>query len=113
MEHEQMTYPEALRWLANRYHIEIKEGEQSDNEREAENDRESMYIVNERVAKYFEDLLHNHVDGLAIGMQYLRSRGFRDDTIKKFRLGYDLSQGEALPNLLLKEGYKEKYLLTD
>ncbi len=113
MEHEQMTYPEALRWLANRYHIEIKEGEQSEQEREAENDRESMYIVNERVARYFEDILHNHVDGLAIGMQYLRSRGFRDDTIRKFRLGYDLSQGETLPNLLLKEGYKEKYLLTD
>lgn len=113
MEHEQMTYPEALRWLANRYHIEIREGEQTEQEREAENDRESMYIVNERVAKYFEDILHNHVDGLAIGMQYLRSRGFRDDTIKKFRLGYDLSQGETLPNLLLKEGYKEKYLLTD
>lgn len=113
MEHEQMTYPEALRWLANRYHIEIQEGEQSAQEREAENDRESMYIVNERVARYFEDILHNHVDGVAIGMQYLRSRGFRDDTIKKFRLGYDLSQGEALPNLLLKEGYKEKYLLTD
>ncbi|MBQ6658618.1 MAG: DNA primase, partial [Prevotella sp.] len=63
MEHEQMTYPEALRWLANRYHIEIQEGEQSEQEREAENDRESMYIVNERVARYFEDILHNHVDG--------------------------------------------------
>ncbi len=113
MEHEQMTYPEALRWLANKYHIEIKEGQQTDEEREAENDRESMYIVNERVARYFEDILHNHVDGVAIGMQYLRSRGFRDDTIKKFRLGYDLPQGETLPNLLLKEGYKEKYLLTD
>ena len=113
MEHEQMTYPEALRWLANKYHIEIQERELSKEEREAENDRESMFIVNERAAKYFEDILHNNVDGLAIGMQYLRSRGFRDDIIRKFRLGYDLSQVDALPNQLLKEGFKEKYLLQN
>lgn len=113
MEHEQMTYPEALRWLANKYHIEIQERELSKEEREAENDRESMFIVNERAAKYFEDILHNNVDGLAIGMQYLRSRGFRDDIIRKFRLGYDLSQADALPNQLLKEGFKEKYLLQN
>lgn len=113
MEHEQMTYPEALRWLANKYHIEIQERELSKEEREAENDRESMFIVNERAAKYFEDILHNNVDGLAIGMQYLRSRGFRDDIIRKFRLGYDLAQADALPNQLLKEGFKEKYLLQN
>ena len=113
MEHEQMTYPEALRWLANKYHIEIKERELSNEEREAENDRESMFIVNERAARYFEDTLHNNVDGVAIGMQYFRSRGFRDDIIRKFRLGYDLPQAEALPSLLLQEGYKEKYLLQN
>ncbi len=113
MEHEQMTYPEALRWLANKYHIEIQERELSKEEREAENDRESMFIVNERAAKYFEDILHNNVDGLAIGMQYLRSRGFRDDIIRKFRLGYDLPRVDALPNQLLKEGFKEKYLLQN
>ena len=113
MEHEQMTYPEALRWLANKYHIEIQERELSKEEREAENDRESMFIVNERAAKYFEDILHNNVDGLAIGMQYLRSRGFRADIIRKFRLGYDLAQADALPNQLLKEGFKEKYLLQN
>ena len=113
MEHEQMTYPEALRWLANKYHIESRERELSQEEREAENDRESMFIVNERVAKYFEDILHNNVDGVAIGMQYLRSRGFRDDIIRKFRLGYDLPQVDALPNLLLKEGFKEKYLVQN
>ena len=113
MEHEQMTYPEALRWLANKYHIEVQERELSKEEREAENDRESMFIVNERAAKYFEDILHNNVDGLAIGMQYLRKRGFRDDIIRKFRLGYDLSQVDALPNQLLKEGFKEKYLMQN
>ncbi len=113
MEHEQMTYPEALRWLANKYHIEVQERELSKEEREAENDRESMFIVNERAAKYFEDILHNNVDGLAIGMQYLRKRGFRDDIIRKFRLGYDLSQVDALPNQMLKEGFKEKYLIQN
>ena len=113
MEHEQMTYPEALRWLANKYHIEVQERELSKEEREAENDRESMFIVNERAAKYFEDILHNNVDGLAIGMQYLRKRGFRDDIIRKFRLGYDLSQVDALPNQMLKEGFKEKYLMQN
>lgn len=113
MEHEQMTYPEALRWLANKYHIEVQERELSKEERETENDRESMFIVNERAAKYFEDILHNNVDGLAIGMQYLRKRGFRDDIIRKFRLGYDLSQVDALPNQMLKEGFKEKYLMQN
>ena len=113
MEHDQMTYPEALRWLANKYHIEVQERELSKEEREAENDRESMFIVNERAAKYFEDILHNNVDGLAIGMQYLRKRGFRDDIIRKFRLGYDLSQVDALPNQMLKEGFKEKYLMQN
>ena len=72
-----------------------------------------MFIVNERAAKYFEDILHNNVDGLAIGMQYLRKRGFRDDIIRKFRLGYDLSQVDALPNQMLKEGFKEKYLMQN
>ena len=113
MEHEQMTYPEALKWLANKYHIEVKERELTQQEREAENDRESMFIVNERAAKYFEETLHEHPDGIAIGMQYLRSRGFRDDTIKTFRLGYDLAQSDALPKTLLGEGFKEKYLTVD
>ena len=113
MEHEQMTYPEALRWLANKYHIDVQERELSQEEREAENDRESMFIVNERAAKYFEDILHNNVDGLAIGMQDLRKRGFRDDTIQKFRLGYDLPQVDALPNQFLQEGFTEKYLLQN
>jgi len=96
MEHEQMTYPEALRWLANKYHIEIKERELSDDERREQNERESMFIVNEWAAKHFEDTLHNNVDGLAIGMQYFRSRGFRDDIVRKFRLGFDLNDRELL-----------------
>ena len=112
MEHEQMTYPEALRWLAKKYHIEIKEREMTSEEREAENMRESMYIVNEWAASYFEDTLHNTTDGNAIGMQYFRSRGIRDDIIKKFRLGYDLADGQALPKNAKEKGYKEEFLLS-
>lgn len=91
MEHEQMTYPEALRWLARKYHIEIQEREMSDEERREQSERESMFIVNEWAASYFSDLLHHHPDGQAIGMQYFRNRGFRDDIIQKFQLGYDLT----------------------
>ena len=111
MEHEQMTYPEALRWLANKYHIEIHERELSSKEKEEQSQRESMFIVNEWAAKYFEDLLHNHADGVAIGMQYFRSRGFRDDIIRKFHLGFDVSDRHALARTALQKGYKEEFLL--
>ncbi len=111
MEHEQMTYPEALRWLAKKYNIEIRERELTSEEREAESQRESMFIVNEWAANYFEDLLHNNVDGVAIGMQYFRKRGIRDDIIRKFRLGYDLSDGYALPRQAQLKGYQEKFLV--
>ena len=110
MEHEQMTYPEALRWLAKKYNIEIKERELTNEEREAESKRESMFIVNEWAANYFEDILHNHVDGVAIGMQYFRKRGIRDDIIRKFRLGFDLPDGYALPREAKKKGYQEDFL---
>ena len=111
MEHEQMTYPEALRWLARRYNIEIKEHELTNEERAAESERESMFIVNEWAAKYFEDTLHNTTDGQAIGMQYFRSRGFRDDIIAKFRLGYDRPDRHALPQAATKAGYKREFLV--
>ena len=106
-----MTYPEALRWLANKYHIEIHERELSSKEKEEQSQRESMFIVNEWASKYFEDLLHNHADGVAIGMQYFRSRGFRDDIIRKFQLGFDISDRHALARVALQKGYKEEYLL--
>lgn len=111
MEHEQMTYPEALRWLANKYHIEIKERELSDDERREQNERESMFIVNEWAAKHFEDTLHTNVDGLAIGMQYFRSRGFRDDIIRKFRLGFDLNDRELLARTAIDKGYNVDFLV--
>lgn len=112
MEHEQMTYPEALRWLAQKYHIEIKERELTDEEKAEQSQRESMFIVNDWACNYFEDLLHNHADGKAIGMQYFHSRGFRDDVIRKFRLGYDLSDRSALARAALNQGYKEEFLLS-
>ncbi len=111
MEHEQMTYPEALRWLARKYHIDIRERELTDAEKMAQSERESMFIVNEWVAGYFQDILRNDVDGLAIGMQYFRSRGFRDDIIKKFQLGYDLPDRFRLAARATAKGYKEEFLL--
>ena len=106
-----MTYPEALRWLAKKYNIEIQERELSNEEKEQQSQRESMFIVNEWACKYFEDLLHNDVDGVAIGMQYLRSRGFRDDVIKKFQLGYDSDNRYQLAERAKSAGYKEDFLL--
>ncbi|MFW5541148.1 MAG: DNA primase, partial [Segatella copri] len=111
MELEQMTYPEALRWLADKYHIEIQEREMTNEEKQRENERESMFIVNEWAAKYFQDILQNDVDGRAIGMQYFRSRGFRDDIIRKFQLGFALNQRTALFDEAVKKGYQPKYLV--
>lgn len=111
MEHEQLTYPEALRWLANKYHIEIRERELTDNERREQNERESMFIVNEWAASYFNNILHDNPDGVALGLQYFRSRGFRDDIIKKFRLGYDIADRHALAAAARTAGYNEEFLL--
>lgn len=111
MEHEQMTYPEALRWLANKYHIEINERELTDEEKQAQSERESMFIVNEWAADYFHDMLLKDVDGRAIGMQYFRSRGFRDDIIERFKLGFALSQRDAMANAALKKGYQKEFLV--
>lgn len=111
MEHEQMTYPEALRWLAKKYHIEVHERELSEEEKREESERESMFIVNEWACGYFEDLLHNNQDGQALGLQYFRGRGFRDDTIRTFRLGYDLQDRRALAAEALRKGYKDEFLV--
>ena len=111
MEHEQMTYPEALKWLANKYHIEVHERELTTEEKQQENERESMFLVNEWAVKYFEDILHNDVDGMAVGMQYFRSRGFRDDIIRKFRLGFCLSGRHAFSDAALKAGFQRDFLV--
>ena len=112
MELEQMTYPDALRWLAKKYNIEIQEREMTNEEKQRESERESMFIVNDWAAKYFQDILQNDVDGRAIGMQYFRSRGFRDDIIQKFQLGFALPQRTALYDEAVKKGYNPKYLVS-
>ncbi len=111
MEHEQMTYPEALKWLAKKYHIEVKERELTDEEKQAENERESILIVNEWAAGYFNEVLRNDRDGQAVGMAYFRSRGFRDDIISKFRLGFALTKRDALVSAARKHGYKDDFLV--
>lgn len=112
MELEQMTYPDALRWLAKKYNIEIQEREMTSEEKQRESERESMFIVNDWAAKYFQDILQNDVDGRAIGMQYFRNRGFRDDIIRKFQLGFALPQRTALYDEAVKKGYNPKYLVS-
>ena len=106
MKHEQKTYPEALRWLANRYHIEINDRELTDEERRQATERDSLFLANEWAAKYFEDTLLNDPDGQAIGLQYFRQRGFRDDTIRKFRLGFCLASGHAMTDAAQREGFQ-------
>ncbi len=111
MEHEQITYPEALRWLARKYNIEIVEKEQTDEERKAQNDRESMFIVNEWAMNWFHNILKNDPDGMAIGKQYFRSRGIRDDIIEKFQLGYAPQQRDALSTAAKRAGYQPEFLV--
>ena len=111
MKHEQITYPEALRWLAKKYNIEIQEKELTDEERKEQSDRESMFIVNEWAKNYFQDMLKNDPDGIAIGRQYFRSRGIRDDIIEKFSLGYALPKRDALALAAQKAGYQAEFLI--
>ena len=111
MKHEQITYPEALRWLARKYNIEIEEKELTDEEKREQSDRESMFIVNEWAMNYFHDMLKNDPDGIAIGKQYFRSRGIRDDIIEKFNLGFALPKRDALATAAQKAGYKGEFLV--
>ena len=111
MEHEQITYPEALRWLAKKYNIEIVEKELTDEERQEQNERESMFIVNEWAKDWFHDTLKNDPDGIAIGKQYFRSRGIRDDIIEKFQLGYSPQKRDALYSAATAKGYKKEFLV--
>ncbi len=111
MEHEQMTYPEALRWLAKKYNIDIKERELTAEEKQVQNVRESLFVVNEFARNYFQNTLYNHADGKAIGMTYFRQRGIRDDIVKKFQLGYSTSARDALAQEAQRKGYKKEFLL--
>ncbi|MDM8160304.1 DNA primase [Labilibaculum sp. K2S] len=111
MEHEHLDYVGALKYLAKKYHIEVVEKELSPEQERQKNDRESMMIVNSFAQKSFTQNLYEHPQGMAIGMGYMRERGFRDDIIKKFQVGYCLEAWDAFSNHALDCGYKKEYLV--
>ncbi|MDR0894707.1 MAG: DNA primase [Prevotellaceae bacterium] len=111
MEHEQLSYPEALKYLAKKYGIEIKERELTHEEQQIQNERESLFVVNSFARDYFRQILTRHVDGRSIGMAYFRQRGFRDDIIEKFQLGYSTDSHDALAQEALSKGYRKEYLI--
>lgn len=110
MEHEQMSYPDALRYLAKKYHIEIKERELTDEERQAQNIRESMFVINEYAQQFFVDTLHTTQEGEAIGLGYLHRRGLRSETIKKFGLGYSPEKRDTFATTAVKNGYNAELI---
>ena len=112
MEHEQMSYTEALKYLANKYHIEIKEKEFTPEEQEAQNDRESMLVLNEFAKNTFIRNMTETDEGRAIGYKYFKERGFNEETIKAYELGYSLSERKAFTEFALNSGYKQKYLVS-
>jgi DNA primase len=110
MEHEHYTYPEALKWLAKKYNIAIEETQLDNEQKQALDERESMYIVSEFAKDYFHDILLNDEQGKAIGLSYFKERGYREETIKKFQLGYALNSWEAFTKAALDKGYELPYL---
>lgn len=110
MEHEHFTYPEAIRYLAKKYNIEIEETELSNEEKEVANEKESLYLVSEFASKYFQDVLINTEEGKAIAYTYFKERGFSNETIKKFQLGYSPNTWDALTKEALGKGYKLEFL---
>ncbi len=110
MEHEHFTYPEAIKYLAKKYNIEIEETEQTDEQKEAANERESLYLVSEFARDYYHTTLLNSEQGKAIGGTYFKERGFTEETVKKFELGYNLDQWDAFTSEALRKGYKLEFL---
>jgi DNA primase len=110
MEHEHLSYPEALRYLANKYNIEIREKEMTAEEVEEKNVRDSLLIVTNFAKKHFIDNLFNHQEGKSVGLSYLRERGIREDMISRFELGYSLDQWEGFTKAALNKGFKQEYL---
>ncbi len=110
MEHEHYTYPEAIKWLAKKYNIEIEETEQSDEQKQQMNERESMFLVSKFAKDYFHDVLMNSQNGRAIGLSYFKERGFREEVIEKFDLGYCKDEWDNFTNAALDKGYDLKYL---
>ncbi|MDD4921163.1 MAG: DNA primase [Bacteroidales bacterium] len=111
MEHEQLSYYDALKWLGKRYNIEIVEKELSTAEQQVRNDRESMFILNEFARDFYIRTLHEHIDGKSLGMGYFRERGFREDIIKRFQLGFSLDKRDELSREAINKGYQKEFLL--
>lgn len=111
MKHEQLSYYEALKYLGKKYNIEIQEKELTEDQKNAYNERESLFILNDHARNYFVNTLHNHSEGKTVGLSYFRERGFRDDIIKKFQLGYSLEQRDAFTQDAQKNGFRKEYLI--
>jgi len=110
MEHEHFTYPEAIRYLAKKYNIEVEETIQSDKQKEEAGERESMYLVSEFANKYYQKILHNTDPGVAVGLTYFKERGFTNETIKNFQLGFSTDNWSGLTDEAIKKGYNLKFL---
>lgn len=111
MKHEQLSYYEALKYLAKKYNIEVQERELTDEQKHAYNERESLFILNDFARTYFANMLHEHIEGKSVGLSYFKERGFREDIIRKFQLGYSLEQKDAFSKEAIRNGYKEDYLI--
>jgi DNA primase len=111
MEHEHLSYPEALRYLAHKYHIEIEEKEQTQEDLEKQNERESMLVVTSYAGRIFKENLFNSDEGISVGLTYFKERGFRHDVLKKFDVGYSFEKRDALSKKALEDGYREEFLV--
>ena len=111
MKHEQLSYYEALKYLAKKYNIEVQERELTDEQKHAYNERESLFILNDFARTYFMNMMHEHIEGKSVGLSYFKERGFREDIIQKFQLGYSLEQKDAFSQEAIRNGYKEDYLI--
>ncbi len=111
MEHEKFTYPEALKWLAKKYNIEVEEDRQTPENIEEDNRRESLMVVSAFAAKFFHESLLNSPEGQNIGLSYFKERGFREDIIRKFELGYSPDNWDAFSSAAIKQNYQQEFLL--
>jgi len=111
MEHEGISYPDALKYVARKYGIEVQERELTPEDQKKNDDRESMMVVSAYAADYFKEALHNTEEGQAVGLSYFKERGFTDQTIEKFQLGFCPTKGDDFTKKALKEGYQEQYLI--
>ncbi len=111
MKHEQLSYIEALKYLAKKYNIEVQERELTDEQKKANTERESLFILNEYARNYFQKTLSDHIEGKTVGLSYFKERGFREDIVKKFQLGYSLEQKDAFTQEAIRNGYKKEFLV--